>query len=156
VLIVSGAYIYILGSPTGPLYIGVTSNLSLRVTQHKECTWEIQCVSQQILLSGFGGRKAPSRMGKISTAEVLRLRATSAVSRDKSVRRCAQDDDSVGVSTKNIPNKLALMTPPWLIFSCPRGTFPKAPPTGVRCSLWAYRRDLLFRRWLEQQRCEVN
>jgi hypothetical protein len=35
-------------------------------------------------------------MGKISTAEVLRLRATSSVSGDKSVRRCAQDDDSVG------------------------------------------------------------
>ena len=48
-------------------------------------------------------------MGKISTAGVLRLRATSAVSRDKSVRRCAQDDDFVGVLKKNIPNKLALM-----------------------------------------------
>src|ERR1700733_1657429 len=48
-------------------------------------------------------------MGKISTAEVLRLRATSAVSCDKSVRRSAQDDDFVGVSTKNILNKLALM-----------------------------------------------
>jgi hypothetical protein len=39
-----------------------------------------QCVSQQIVLSGFSGRKAPSSMGKRSTAEVLRLRATSAVS----------------------------------------------------------------------------
>jgi len=48
-------------------------------------------------------------MGKISTAAVLRLRATSAVPRDKSVRRSAQDDDFVEVSTKNIPNKLALM-----------------------------------------------
>jgi hypothetical protein len=48
-------------------------------------------------------------MGKISTAGVLRLRATSAVSPDKSVRRSAQDDDFVGVSTKNILNKLALM-----------------------------------------------
>ena len=48
-------------------------------------------------------------MGKISTAEVLRLRATSAVSRDKSVRRSAQDDDFVGVLTKNTLNKLALM-----------------------------------------------
>jgi hypothetical protein len=48
-------------------------------------------------LSGFGGRKAPSGIGKISTVEVLRLRATSAVSRDPSVRRFAQDDDSVGV-----------------------------------------------------------
>src|ERR1700691_441126 len=39
------------------------------------CNITIKCVSQQILLSGFGGRKAPSSMGKISTAEVLRLRA---------------------------------------------------------------------------------
>jgi hypothetical protein len=48
-------------------------------------------------------------MGKISTAGVLRLRATSAVSRNNSVRRSAQDDDFVGVSMKNILNKLALM-----------------------------------------------
>jgi hypothetical protein len=68
----------------------------------------IKCVSQQILLSRFGGRKAPSSMGKLSAAEVLRLRAPSAVSRDQSVRRSAQDDDSVGVLTKNILNKLAL------------------------------------------------
>jgi predicted GIY-YIG superfamily endonuclease len=32
----SGSYIYILGSHTGTLYIGVTSNLYLRVMQHKE------------------------------------------------------------------------------------------------------------------------
>ncbi len=36
----SGAYIYILGSHTGTLYIGVTSNLYLRVMQHKEGMWE--------------------------------------------------------------------------------------------------------------------
>jgi putative endonuclease len=35
----SGAYIYIIGSHTGTLYIGVTSNLYLRVMQHKG-TWE--------------------------------------------------------------------------------------------------------------------
>jgi hypothetical protein len=34
-------------------------------------------------------------MGTISTAEVLRLRARSAVTRDKSVRRSSQDDDFV-------------------------------------------------------------
>jgi hypothetical protein len=62
----------------------------------------IQCVSQQILLSGFGS-KAPSSMGKLSTAEVLRLRATSAVSRDQSVRRSAQDDESVGELTERKP-----------------------------------------------------
>ena len=56
---------------------------------------------------GPGGRKSPSSMGQLSTAEVLRLRATSAVSRDQSVRRSAQDDDSVGVLTKNILNELA-------------------------------------------------
>jgi GIY-YIG catalytic domain len=37
---ISGAYIYILGSHTGTLYIGVTSNLYLRVMQHKEGTRE--------------------------------------------------------------------------------------------------------------------
>jgi predicted GIY-YIG superfamily endonuclease len=67
---------------------GVTSNLYLRVMQHKEGKW-------QTLFSGFGYRKGPSSMGKISTAGVLRLRATSAVSRDKFVRRSAQDDDFV-------------------------------------------------------------
>ena len=36
----SGGYIYILGSHTGTLYIGVTSNLYLRVLQHKEGTLE--------------------------------------------------------------------------------------------------------------------
>ena len=34
----SGGYIYILGSHTGTLYMGVTSNLYLRVMQHKEGT----------------------------------------------------------------------------------------------------------------------
>ena len=63
-----------------------SSNLYLRV----------KCVVQQIPVLGLGGRKAPSSMGKISTAGVLRLRATSAVSRDKSVRRSAQDDGFVG------------------------------------------------------------
>jgi predicted GIY-YIG superfamily endonuclease len=36
----AGGYIYILGSHTGTLYIGVTSNLYLRVMQHKEGTLE--------------------------------------------------------------------------------------------------------------------
>jgi hypothetical protein len=37
------------------------------------------------------------------------------VSRDKSVRRSAQDDDFVGIVTKNILNKLALMgTQSWV------------------------------------------
>src|ERR1700722_10186689 len=32
----SGGYVYILGSDTGTLYVGVTSNLYLRALQHKE------------------------------------------------------------------------------------------------------------------------
>jgi putative endonuclease len=36
----SGGHIYILGSHTGTLYIGVTSNLYSRVMQHKEGTFE--------------------------------------------------------------------------------------------------------------------
>ena len=165
----SGRYIYILGSHTGTLYIGVTSNLHFRVMQHKEGTldgftaaygcnrllyfegyddirkaiarekqlkgwrrekkldlirtinpefkdlaqtwgWKMitvheKCtrdrqVRRQLLFYGLGGRKAPSSMGKISPAGVLRLRATSVVERDKAVRRSAQDDDFVGVLTK--------------------------------------------------------
>jgi hypothetical protein len=39
-LAMSGGHIYILGSHTGTLYIGVTSNLYLRVMEHKEGTLE--------------------------------------------------------------------------------------------------------------------
>jgi hypothetical protein len=66
----------------------------------KDVPVTIQCISQQILLSGFVDRKALNSMDKISIAEVLRLRATSAVSRNPSVRRSAQDDDSVGEPEK--------------------------------------------------------
>jgi hypothetical protein len=40
-------------------------------------------------------------MGKIRAAGVLRLRATSVASHNKSVRRSAQDDEFVGVFAKN-------------------------------------------------------
>jgi hypothetical protein len=46
-------------------------------------------------------------MGETSTAEVLRLRATSVVSSDKSVMRSAQDDEFMWVLTKNNPNSKA-------------------------------------------------
>ena len=39
----SGGHIYILGSHTGTLYIGVTSNLYLRVLQHKEGVGRFHC-----------------------------------------------------------------------------------------------------------------
>jgi hypothetical protein len=63
----------------------------------KRCTGDHQVRIAADPVVGFGGRKALSSMGKIRTAEVLRLRATNAVSRDQSVRRSAQDDESVGV-----------------------------------------------------------
>ena len=46
---------------------------------------------------------------RLSTVGVLRLRATSAVSRDRSVKRFAQDDGFAGVLTKNVPIRLTLM-----------------------------------------------
>jgi hypothetical protein len=48
-------------------------------------------------------------MGKIASSGSFDSAPSNAVSRDKSVRRSAQDDDLVGVLTKNIQNKLALM-----------------------------------------------
>jgi hypothetical protein len=57
----------------------------------------------------LGGRKAPNSMDMISTAGVLRLRATKRCSREKFVRRSAQDDDFVEVLKKNTPNKLEFM-----------------------------------------------
>jgi hypothetical protein len=49
------------------------------------CPVTVKCVSQQILLSGFGGRKALNSMGKISTAEVpsATLRTGSSTPRHK-------------------------------------------------------------------------
>ncbi len=54
-LAMSGSYIYILGSHTGTLYIGVTSNLYLRVMQHKEGTWRrFHCGLKRLLyFEGF-------------------------------------------------------------------------------------------------------
>jgi hypothetical protein len=62
----------------------------------KRCIHDHQVRIAADSVLGFGGRKALSSMDEISSAEVLRLRATSAVSRDSSVRRSAQDDESVG------------------------------------------------------------
>jgi len=86
---------------TGTLYIDVTGNLHLRV------------------MSGFCGRnlraacenQEPPRFLRLRSGQALRLRATSAVSRGQSVRRSTQDDESVGVLTKNTLNKLAFMGP---------------------------------------------
>jgi hypothetical protein len=72
----------------------------------KDVPVTIKSVGQQIPLSGFGGRKAPNSMGKIGPPRSFDSAPHSAVSRDQSVRRSAQDDGFVGVWTKNILNKL--------------------------------------------------
>jgi hypothetical protein len=59
--------------------------------------------------AGIGGRKAPNSMGKKASSGSFDSAPSSAVSRDESVRRSAQDDVFVGVLKKHIPNKLALM-----------------------------------------------
>jgi len=72
---------------------------------------------------GLRGLKAPSNRGKMSIAEVLRLRASSAASCDKAVWRSAQDDGFVGVSTEASRNKSALTGESALTGVCP-GLFP--------------------------------
>jgi hypothetical protein len=75
----------------------------------KRCTPESRVrTAGRILLSCFGGRKGPNSIDKTNIFGVLRLRATKRCSRDKSVRRSAQDDDFAGVLKKSIQNKLAL------------------------------------------------
>jgi hypothetical protein len=49
-------------------------------------------------------------MGKLGTAEVLRLRGPSAVPRDRSVRRSAQDDGFVGGDEKH-PEQVSAYAP---------------------------------------------
>ena len=61
----------------------------------KRARWSARC--------GFRWWKGYEGIGRISNPGVLRLRARSAVSFDKFVRRFAQDDDFVGVLKKSIP-----------------------------------------------------
>ena len=72
----------------------------------------------RIPFSGFDGRKGTSSMGKMSILEVPSAALgtgssdcapPSPVSRDKSVRRFAQDDDFVANWTKNTQTKVARM-----------------------------------------------
>src|SRR3984957_19308551 len=66
----------------------------------KRCTrdHQVRTVADPVL--GLPWLKRPEQHGPDDTAEVLRLRATRAVSCDKSVRRSAQDDGFVGILTK--------------------------------------------------------
>ena len=65
------------------------SNHQVRITAH--------------LVVGFRWSKSSEQRDEMKIAGVLRLRATSAVSRDKLVRRFAQDDDFVVELTERKP-----------------------------------------------------
>jgi hypothetical protein len=99
----SGRYIYILASHTGTLYSGVTRNLYLRVMQDTEGTLVVENVRAAWV------RQASTGFLRLRSGQALRLRATSAVSGDNPVTRFAQDDDFLGISTKNILDTLTLM-----------------------------------------------
>ena len=76
------------------------------ITVHERYSRDHQARTASDPILGFRWSKAPNSMSKRSILGVLRLRA-SALSRDRSVRRSAQDDDFAGVSKKNT-RKLAL------------------------------------------------
>jgi hypothetical protein len=78
-----------------------------------------------ILFSGFGGRKGPNSMGKISTLGVLRLRAIKPSVCDRSAKRFAQDDGFVGgLKSSWLDMQKLLPTACWAKFSRPSGTDP--------------------------------
>ena len=69
----------------------------------------VMCVPQQDPVLGLRCLKAPNSTGKITSSGSFDSAPSSAVSLDKSARRFAQDDGFVGVLTKNISNRLAVM-----------------------------------------------
>jgi hypothetical protein len=88
----AGGYIYILGSHTGTLYIAVTIN----------------CVPPEDPVLGLRRLKSLDQhrqdkrpRGSFDSAP------SSPVSRDRSVTRSAQDDDFVGVLTKERPKQVS-------------------------------------------------
>jgi hypothetical protein len=87
---------------------------------------------------GLRWSKSSEQHGLSSTAGVLRLRATSAVSRDQSVRRFAQDDDSVGELTERRPlcgsgaHCRSLRLPNFLLVLVALASFMRFSPTENR------------------------
>jgi putative endonuclease len=75
----SGGYVYILGSHTGTLYIGVTSNLYLRVMQHKGGT-----------LEGFTAAYGCERLLYFEGHEVIRI----AIAREKQLKGWRRENNA--------------------------------------------------------------
>jgi hypothetical protein len=88
------------------------------ITVHeKDISVTIKCVPQKDPVLGLRWSKSSEQhrqdrhpRGSFGYAQdrLFDSAPSSAVCRDKSVRRSAQDDDFVGVLKKNIPNKVAL------------------------------------------------
>jgi hypothetical protein len=70
------------------------------ISQMKRCTCDHRVFYSKDIVLGLRWLKSSDSMGEISLAGVLRLRAPSAVLRDKGVRRFAQDDEFVEVLRK--------------------------------------------------------
>jgi putative endonuclease len=82
----AGGYIYILGSHTGTLYIGVTSNLYLRVMQHKEGA-----------LEGFTADHSCKRLLYFEGYEDIR----AAIAREKQLKGWRRDEKLTLIRTIN-------------------------------------------------------
>jgi putative endonuclease len=82
----SGGYVYILGSDTGTLYVGVTSNLYLRALQHKEGK-----------LEGFTAAYGCKRLLYVERYEDIR----KAIAREKQLKRWRREKKLNLLSTIN-------------------------------------------------------
>ena len=91
----SGGYIDILGSHTGTLYIGVTSNLYLRVMQHKEGT-----------LEGFTADYGCKRLLYFEGHEDIR----TAIAREKQLKGWRREK-KLGSFARSIPSSKTLHGP---------------------------------------------
>ena len=91
----SGGYIYIRGSHTGTLYIGVTGNLSLRVMQRKEGT-----------LEGFTAAYGCIRLLSFEGYEDIR----TAIAREKHAKAGGAKRSSTSIA-RSIPSSKTLHRP---------------------------------------------
>jgi putative endonuclease len=87
----SGGYIYVLGSHTGTLYIGVTRNLYLRVLQHKEG-----------MLEGFTATYGCKRLLYFEFYESIRI----AIAREKQLKGWRRERSSTSFARSISSSKI--------------------------------------------------
>jgi putative endonuclease len=124
----SGGYIYILGSPTGTLYIGVTSNLYMRVMQHKEGT-----------LQGFTADYGCKRLLYFEGYEDIR----TAIAREKQLKGWRREKKLNLIGTINPEFKDLAQTWGWKMITVHEKMYP--------CIKWVPQQDpVLGLRWLKR------